>query len=252
MAQEFGLNAADWLAALWLVSVWMGYSLFARRRARTSFCIASALHYHRQQWMLAMLMRNNHITDASLLTSLERNASFLASTAILVIAGLVTTLASLEKVYIMLAQVPFARTDLSPLKLQFKLLALLVIHVYSFFTFTWSMRQYGFCAVLVGAAPERPAAAEAQRYARNAAKVIDRAGHSYNAGLRAYYFSLAILAWLISNWLFMIAVAAVVGVLYGREFHSKTLKALVQVGNLTEADLPKRRAARAMPVDPPR
>ncbi len=188
-----------------------------------------------------MLARENRIADASLLSNLERNASFLASTAILIIAGLVTTLASIEKVHSMLSAVPFSHSNLSPMVLQFKILVMLMIFIYAFFTFTWAMRQYGFCAVMLGGAPilsEGQASSEdVERYAYYTAKVIDQAGHSYNYGLRGYYFSLSILAWLLSTWLFVIAVAVVVGVLYGREFHSKTLSALIKASDLSLKDI---------------
>lgn len=226
----------DLLGVLWLSLCWMGYANFARRRAKRVRCISSVLQIYRKQWMHAMLLRDNRIADASLLSNLERNASFLASTAILVIAGLVTALASIEKVHQMLITVPFSLQELSAAQLQFKIMLLLMIFIYSFFTFTWSMRQYGFCAVVVGAAPA-PDQPEAQGaagacFAKHAAKIIDQAGHSYNYGLRAYYFSLSVLAWLVNTWLFVIAVAVVVGVLYAREFHSKTLKSLILVGDL--------------------
>lgn len=50
--------------------------MFARRHAKTSHCIASALHAYRKRWMMLMLQRSDRITDASLLASLERNAGF--------------------------------------------------------------------------------------------------------------------------------------------------------------------------------
>ena len=237
----FGLELKEVVATAWLFACWGGYSLFARYRARSTFCIASALHTYRQQWMTAMLRRENRISDASLLASLERNASFLASTSILIIAGLVTTLASVEKVHSMLEGVPFTRADLTPLALQFKIGIMLMIYIYSFFTFTWAMRQYGFCAVLLGAAPshddEQALLASGDRFAYYSAKVIDQAGHSYNYGLRGYYFSLTVLAWLMNTWFFVIAVGLVVAVLYAREFHSNSLRALIKVGDLSLAKM---------------
>ena len=43
------------------------------------------------------------------------------------------------------------------------------------------------------------------------------------------YSAMATLAWFISPWLFMLATALVVGVLYHREFHSPTLKAMLTI-----------------------
>jgi uncharacterized membrane protein len=233
MVAWLNLYITDVVAVLWLFSCWVGYSVFAHLRARKVFCIASVLHVYRYRWMLSMLFRDNRIADASLLSSLERNASFLASTAILIIAGLVTTLASIETVHATLATMPFAQASQTSMQLQYKIILLLLIFVYSFFTFTWAMRQYGFCAIMLGGAPNfdkiTPAAEE---YAASAAKVFDQAGLSYNVGLRGYYFSLSVLAWIFNLWTFIVAVALVVVILYLREFHSSAL--LAMIGPATE------------------
>jgi uncharacterized membrane protein len=235
---EIAISHGELLGVLWLMLAWIGYSTFARRRAKKVFCIASVLHCYRKNWMRAMLTRDNRISDAALLSNLERNASFLASTSIFVIAGVFTLLASAEKVLEMVLTIPGVSPSSSTLQVQFKILILLMIHVYAFFTFTWSMRQYGFCAILLGAAPvEAGSAAQgdaAENYIRHVAKVIDEAGISYNHGLRAFYFSLAVLAWLLSGYVFVMAVASVVFILYRREFHSRTLTALIAVDHLDE------------------
>lgn len=236
------MTTNDWLnisAALWLFIAWAGYARFARRRARTDHCLASVLHIYRKSWMIEMLGRDNRIADTALVASLERNVSFLASTSILIIAGLITIMASIDKVYLTISALPFANESMTPKHLQLKIILLLMIYVYAFFTLTWAMRQYGFCAILFGAAPAKYAdIAESERhqYAVSTAKIIDQAGHSYNYGLRAYYFSLAVLPWFFNTLLFIAAVALVVGVLYRREFHSTTLRALVRDLKIRESD----------------
>lgn len=225
-------------AAFWLLICWAGYARFARKRARTDHCLASVLHVYRKNWMIEMLSRENRIADTALIASLERNVSFLASTSILIIAGFVTIMASIDKVYITITALPFANESMSAHQLQLKIILLLVIYVYAFFTLTWAMRQYGFCSILLGAAPAHDADIsedERRRYAVSTAKIIDQAGHSYNYGLRAYYFSLAILPWFFNTYFFIAAVGAVVFVLYRREFHSTTLNALMRELTATEA-----------------
>ena len=66
------------------------------------------------------------------------------------------------------------------------------------------------------------------------AKVIDQASRSYNNGLRAYYFSMAVLSWFISPWLFFMATALVTAILYQREFLSKSLQAMKMAENVGE------------------
>lgn len=227
-----GINeVANVIAASWFFFCWIGYSYFARRRATSSYSLSSVLHIYRRRWMHIMLHRDNRMTDAALVASLERNATFLASTSMFIIAGLVTIIASIEQVHSTLASLPFNNEAMTPLQLQSKVLLLLGIFVYAFFSLTWAMRQYGFCAILLGAAPLHDAqVSEEERlhYAVNTAQVIDNAGHSYNYGLRAFYFSLSILPWFFNAWIFMFAATLVVAILYQREFHSKTLAALLK------------------------
>ena len=92
------------------------------------------------------------------------------------------------------------------------------------------MRQYGFATVVLGAAPPPEKIVReketTEQYILSAAKVIDLAGHTYNSGLRAYYYSLAVLPWFINPWLFIISTTLTVIVLYQREFHSRPLQQL--------------------------
>lgn len=224
-------NLLNLAAVLWFFALWVGYASFARHRARISYSLSSVLQIYRKRWMQEMLRRENRIGDTALIAGLERQTTFLASTSIFVIAGLITIMASVEQVHTTLTTLPFVNTDMTPRQLQFKILLLLAIYVYAFFTLTWAVRQYGFSSILLGAAPLHDDAEVTQeeraRYATSAAKVIDQAGHSYNYGLRAYYFSLSLLPWLFNAWLFMLASTLVVIVLYRREFHSRPLQTLV-------------------------
>ena len=235
-------HVQDLLGLGWLLVCCWGYSIFSRRRAKHVFCISSVLHQYRKRWMGNLLRRENRIADASLLNNLERNASFFASTTLFIIAGLVTGIASSEQLHAILPTLPFA-VPTHAISVQFKLIVVLLIHIYAFFTFTWSMRQYGFCAVLLGAAPldKDPdlEGATGKNYVRYMSKVIDRAGPTYNQGLRAFYFSLSVLAWLLNIWAFLLAAAFTVLILYRREFHSKTLHAMIGVGTLGLNDLSK-------------
>lgn len=226
-------NAFPWLdlvAVLWFLALWVGYTLFAKRKARFVSCLSFELRRKRTDWMRQMLTRDNKMADVALISTLERNVSFFASSSMLILAGLLTAIASSDKIAQVLLQVMPWLHHTDGL-LQFKLLFLGLIYVFTFFQFTWSLRQYGFGGVLIGAAPDGKdlSEAEVQLYANRAAKVIDQAAHSFNYGLRAIYFSLAALAWFINVWLFMVSTVIVLLVMKHREFHSKALKALQEV-----------------------
>ena len=217
----------DLIAVFWFFNLWIGYTLFAKRRAKAVSCLSYELRRKRTDWMQKMLLRDNKMADVGLISTLERNVTFFASSTLLILAGLLTAMTSAEKLSVMLSNlVPWA--NYTEGAVQLKLLLLTFIYVFAFFQFTWSLRQYGFCGVLIGAAPDgRVLTSDAQQlFANRAAKVIDQAGHSFNSGLRAIYFSLSALAWFIDPILFMAAAVVVMLVMKQREFHSKVLKAL--------------------------
>ena len=217
----------DLIAVIWFFILWIGYTLFAKRKAKKVSCLSFELRRKRTDWMQKMLTRDNKMADVGLISTLERNVPFFASSSLLILAGLLTAMSSAEKLSVMLSNlVPWA--NYTEGSVQLKLLLMTFIFVFAFFQFTWSLRQYGFCGVLIGAAPDGRNLNEEDQalYANRAAKVIDQAGHSFNYGLRSIYFSLSALSWFIDPVLFMITSVVVMIVMKQREFHSKVLKAL--------------------------
>lgn len=230
MLEEIGIW--NLLSLGWFLFCWIAYSLFAKYMAKKVASLSSVLHVHRINWMRRLLQREVRVGDAALLANLERNVTFFASSCVLILAGLLAGLAAMDKLQAVLAGITFARPD-SLLALELKMVALIFVFIYAFFTFTWSMRQFGFASVLVGAAPladdDSVTANEKRSFAIYAAKIIDQASHSYNYGLRAFYFSLALLTWFVSPLVFVLSAAMVVGVLYEREFLSNSLQAMKKV-----------------------
>ena len=221
------MTILDIVAVVWFLALWIGYTLFAKKKARSVSCLSFELRRKRNDWMQRMLLRDNKMADVGLISTLERNVAFFASSTLLILAGLLTAMASADKLSVMLSNL-VSWANYSESAVQGKLVLLATIFVFAFFQFTWSLRQYGFCGVLIGAAPDgRGMASEEQLlYANRASKVIDQAGHYFNYGLRSIYFSLSALTWFIDPILFMVASVVVMMVMKHREFHSKVLKAL--------------------------
>lgn len=220
----------DWIALGWFVLSWAWYYEYSRRRQGNRRCLAGIMHGYRYDWMKRLLDREARIADATIMTHLERNGAFFASSTLLILAALFGLLGATDRALSVVADMPFAVQEPTRLGLELKLLLLVVIFIYAFFTFTWSMRQYNFCAILIGSAPlpnESGVSAGARKmFAIQASNVIDLAANQFNYGLRAYYFGLALLSWFLHPVLFILSTLAVVIILFRREFHSKTLKAL--------------------------
>lgn len=226
----FPLTLADSLALVLFLSAWVGYTIYAKYRAKRSYTLSSLMRRHREQWMREMLRRENRISDATIIGNLERVVTFFASTTILILAGLLTAIFASENLLKVLANLHLSGTT-SVEVIQFKLFVMVLIFVYAFFKFTWSVREHIFSSILIGSAPQSSgldslSADKVEKIALQAAKMSDLANHDFNHGLRAYYFALALLGWLVNGWILLIATLWVIAVLYGREFNSKALQLL--------------------------
>jgi uncharacterized membrane protein len=222
------LPLADWLGMAIFFGAWVGYAVFARRRARTQPSFLGSSNRVRRQWMLQTTYREVRVLDGVVVQQLSSTASFFASTTILIIGALLAVLGATEQASDLVREIPFAaRTSL--LVFDFKVVLLAGIFVYAFFRFTWCIRQYSVGVLLVAAAPEAAAVsgdAQRQAFADRAGRVMGLAAESFNDGLRAYYMSFAAVSWFVSPWAMLAATATVIWVLYRREFRSEVLKAL--------------------------
>jgi uncharacterized membrane protein len=226
-------SPVDILALSVFIVAWYGYTVFARRKAKTTDCIARSLHQHRIHWMYEVISREVRVSEAALLANLERNIAFFASSTLLILAGLFTLFAKVETLEIVISSLPFA-AEVNHLAIQLKLSLLAFIFVLSFFQFTWSMRQYGFLNVMIGATPYDLSGSNENltAYAKQMAIVQDQAAHSYNYGLRSYYFALAAMCWFFHPFLLIFMSLWVVYTLFTREFNSKAVKAITTAQSL--------------------
>jgi uncharacterized membrane protein len=220
---------ADWLALAWFIAVWAGYAVFARRRAESSGSLLATTNHFRRQWMLQTTIRENRVVDGIVVQNLSTSPSFFASTTILIIGGLLALLGTSDRASELVREIPFAART-TAFVFDLKLIVLLAVFVYAFFRFTWSMRQYTFGALLIASMPDSKAfeRGEAIRepFADRAGKVVGLAAETFNDGLRAYYMSFSAILWFISPLVFGLGAAAVVYLLYQREFHSDVLDVL--------------------------
>ncbi len=224
--------AQNWLnliALVWFLICFRGYISYVKRKSFTTPCLVSVMHMYRQEWMLRVMDRENRIADTSAIANLERSVSFFASTTMLILAGLMTVLGSTDKAIDLVADIPFA-VMATRQEWELKILLLIVLFIYAFFKFTWSLRQYGFASVMIGGAPapeEQVSQQVKQVTADRIAKMTSKAANNFNTGLRTFYFSQAVLGWFINPILFMILATFIVYILYRREFNSSTLHILM-------------------------
>lgn len=218
-------STLDQIAVVFFLALWIGYTFFADVRATNRPSLFSAMQQYRVLWMRRMLERENRIVDSSILGNLLSGSNFFASTTILILGGLIALLASASKAIDLVASLPYTQLQ-TERALEYKILLEIAIFVYAFFKFTWSMRQFNFVSIMVGAAPAHDKTAEFDTFINRCANVAQLAGENNNRGLRAYYFGMAAMTWFFHPLAMITVSILVVGVLYHREFMSRTLSAL--------------------------
>ena len=229
------LDLTDILAPLFFLGVWGSYWLYADLRGGARHSLMQRMHEYRAVWLRHMLVRENRMVDIQIVAALMRNASFFASSTILIAGGFVAVLGAGDAAMNVVLTIPFTqRTTI--LLWELKLVLMIVIFVYAFFKFTWSLRLFNYAAVLIGAAPST-VSPESLKYANRTALIVSRAGDHSNRALRAYYFGLAAMTWFIQPWLLVITSIFVVLILYRREFRSKVLSILGPAGEPLPEDV---------------
>jgi uncharacterized membrane protein len=143
---------ADWLAMALFFSLWMGYAWFARVNGQRNMTLIATTNHYRQLWMMQATSRDPRMLDGLITQNLSHTPSFFSSTSIIIIGGLFALLGTTDKAAELVREIPFA--EQTPLLVfEFKVLVLVGIFVYAFFRFSWSMRQYTFVALVIGAMP---------------------------------------------------------------------------------------------------
>jgi uncharacterized membrane protein len=222
------LTWMDVAALVLLVTAWAAYQWYADYGRPSRPQLGREMDRFVRGWIERMVERDNRMVDVNVLRNLMRSSQFFASTTMLILGALVALMGYAERAASVVAELPFGQ-QVSIRLWELKILVLLLIFVYAFFKFSWSLRQFGFSSILVGAArkPPRDASEHAADIDRIAV-ILSFANRNFNQGLRAYYFGVAALSWFLHPALMIAVTLGVLYVLHQREFRSRTLEVLVR------------------------
>jgi uncharacterized membrane protein len=220
---------ADWLALGGFFAAWLAYSWFTKTHGSRRSSLIATTNRYRSYWMEQATSRDPRVLDGLITQNLSSTPAFFCSTTIIVIGGLFALLGSTDKATELVRDIPFAQRT-SVLIFDLKVLTMICIFVFSFFRFSWSMRQYTFVALLIGSMPDPKEFADGkfdrEVFSKRAGRMLGMAAETFNDGLRGYYFAFAVIAWFFSSFAFVCATAAVVLILYHREYRSEVLEVL--------------------------
>lgn len=220
-----GFATIDIIALAFFVGAWIGYHVAVEVGPHAERSLNARMNVRRARWIEESVQRDNRIIDTQVMNGLQNGTAFFASTSLIAIGGALSLLQATDRVAQIFADLPIG-TETSRAAWEMKVIGLSVIFAYAFFKFAWSYRLFNYCAILLGAIPsarhqDQPETREAVRetIAMNIA-----AGRHFNRGQRAFFFALAYLGWFLSPWLFLTATAAVLTVMWRRQYASDSAR----------------------------
>jgi uncharacterized membrane protein len=222
------LTVLDLLAVCWLAVLVIGMSWYVDTGPQSARSASTIMRVKRMEWMEEMARREVRIMDGALLRGLQQGSSFFASTALICLGGLLAMMGQAERLAEVADSMPFAHPS-GPDAFRIRLIAPVVMIVFSFFKFAWAQRLFGYCAVMIGAVPEWRDDREKEviAAARDAGQLNWLAARSFARGLRGLYFTLGSLAFLIGP-LALIATSSMVALtIHRREFRSESRAAML-------------------------
>ncbi len=222
-----GTYKVDILAVGFFILEWTVYAVTLEHTAYGRNSLSGRMHAYREIWIRRLLDREARMVDMQVMASLQNGTAFFASTSLLAVGGALALLRATNEALAVLAALPINLSP-SPALWEIKCFGLILIFVYAFFKFAWAYRLFNYVAILLGAMP--PAAQrdtpEAEAHVIRTARMFEAAGRHFNRGQRAFFFALDYLGWFVSAWVLFITTAAVVIVIWRRQFASNAWRAM--------------------------
>lgn len=204
------------LTTLFPLICYFAYNIFVPQIERWRPSLSAIMNMQRRRWVANATLRESPF-DAILSGNIMQSVSFLASTAVLLVLA----------VFAVFGQIPALMASLSSLSLdarysigevQMHLVVMLAMFVLAFFAFTLSLRQFNHFCIMLGAIDHSTPTSDEEIDAITEMNVLG--ARNFNAGVRAYYFSVSTVAWFVSEWATIAACVLTILVLTQREFLS--------------------------------
>jgi uncharacterized membrane protein len=219
----------DLIALAFFVGAWIAYAVAVEWTPHGRHSLNSHMDRYREIWMRRMLHREARMVDMQIMAALQSGTAFFASTSLIAIGGTLSLLHSTDEILSVMGALPLS-VPMNREQWDVKAIGLVIIFTYGFFKFAWSYRLYNYVAILLGAAPfstdkETP---EAEAHIRRTARLFQSAGRHFNRGQRAFFLALGYLGWFAGPYVLMATTAAVVVVMWRRQFASESRQAVIE------------------------
>jgi uncharacterized membrane protein len=222
------LPPLDLAALAFFIVAWTCYAIAVEWGDQRHGGLNARMHRYREVWMRRALAREVRMVDMQIMGALQNGTAFFASTTLLAVGGALTLLRATGEILAVMADLPFGIVT-TPGQWELKTMGLIVVFIYAFFKFAWAYRLYNYVSIMLGAMPfaadkDTP---EAEAHVMRTTRLFQAAGTNFNRGQRAFFFALGYLGWFAGPLELMASTAAVVVVMWRRQFVSPAQRALM-------------------------
>lgn len=176
----------------------------------SAYSLQSVMTQARTAWVRSVMTGGRDVLAVQTLRNSTMAATFLASTAVLLIIGVLTLSGQADRLgstWHLFGGLRATRPEVTEAKLIFLIVDLFV----AFFSFATSIRLFNHVGYMINV----PLALGHQALSPECvAAELDRAGHWYGLGMRAYYILVPLLLWLFGPYLMVLTTPVVLLVLF--------------------------------------
>jgi len=210
LAQFAGAHI-DLIAFALSTALLAGYQLFLRYKLRSNptYTIQAVNAIARSAWVESVMRERKDILAVQTLRNSTMAATFLASTAVLLIMGVLTLTAQGEKLGDVWHTLNVLGATHTTVWLS-KLLLLLLDLFTAFFCFSMSIRIYNHVGYMINVPLSLAHKAISPEHV---ATHLNRGGAYYSLGMRAFYYTVPLVFWLFDPLLMLISTAALLALL---------------------------------------
>ena len=243
------MSALNITALSLFAACWLFYEPLIKLLSRRGGAINTDMTVIRGAWMRNMARRENRFMDGQLLAQALNSASFFASSNLLLIAAAAGALFNGADTFRHVSSLHVVETS-SRVLFEGQLSLVVIALARGFLDFIWAIRQMNYTIAAFGSVPDGLDTAGHHKYGDLAARLLNPALSSFNAGVRGYYFALAAAAWLFGPIAFLVATIGAMALLLYRQRASPVAQAIGDLRAALEAHHGTGRASKPKGHDP--
>ena len=208
----------DWIALVLYLASLLGYRFFLSLmlRHRPDNLFLGKLQQYRTAWIKAHSGNLDCIVVVQTLRNTIMSASFLASTAVLLIMGAFNLLHNIGPPEVSVKTFFFSGS-LDPSVQTFKVLLIILILSYSFFNFTWHIREINYMSFILNIPKDELDRIEGGDSTAHIAGMFLTSGIHFSLGMRGFYFLVPLLMWFFSPVLMIISNLTILYIMMRRD-----------------------------------